>query len=178
MAFPRPRRLILSGTSAGGFGAQLNYEKFARAFPALDVDLVADGAQLVNPAGGRVTEWVEAWRIDIPEDCEGCDEDFTRYLEYLFRRYPRASFGLLASMRDATLTPFFNYGLDVESYRDATSNVLDLYDRSNGGAYLVRRGARHGYLERVRDLERRENDASFAWLRRFSAGERPRQRPR
>lgn len=176
-AFPGLRRVVLAGTSAGGFGAQLNYEKFANAFPDLDVDLIADGAQLVNPAGGLVTDWVNTWGIEIPSDCEGCSEDFPRYLEYLFDRYPRAGFGLLASMRDATLTPFFNYGVNAQAYRNATSDVLDLYDRSAGGAYLVRSGVRHGYLEKVANLDRRENAASFAWLRRVLEGERPRQRP-
>jgi hypothetical protein len=176
-AFPDTGRVVLAGTSAGGFGAQLNYEKFASAFPDQPVDLVADGAQLVNPAGGLVTEWVNAWGIEIPSDCEGCSEDFPRYLEYLFRRYPRAGFGLLASMRDATLTPFFNYGVNAQAYRDATADVLDLYDRSAGGAYFARAGVRHGYLEKVANLDRRANAESFAWLKRVLEGERPRRRP-
>lgn len=176
--YPGLRRLVVVGTSAGGFGAQLNFPRFVAAFPAARIDVVADSAQLINPQGGLTAEWVANWGIELPPACAGCGTDFPKYLDYLTATYPAARFGLLASMRDATLTPFFNFGINVQAFRDRTSELLtDRYEPRGNARYLARSGIRHGYLNNVKVVRSRENVATFEWLNAFASGTARNRRP-
>ncbi len=175
--FPQVRRIVLVGSSAGGFGAQLNFPKFVASFPNVTVDVIADSAQLVNPSGTLVTEWGAAWGLTVPASCIGCATDFPRYLEHLLATSPSSRFALLASMRDSTLTPFFNYGLNVQAFNDATASVLDRYDRSSNGTYFARPGLRHTYLEFVTQLSSGEDATTFDWVSGFLVGVTDRRRP-
>ncbi|MDX2009627.1 MAG: pectin acetylesterase-family hydrolase [Myxococcaceae bacterium] len=175
--FPGVRRVVLVGSSAGGFGAQLNAPKFAASFPGANLFVLGDSAQLVNPVGGLVSQWVTAWCVSVPPACSGCAADFPRYLDFLLRSYPAARFGLLASTRDATLTPFFNYGLDVQAFDAATRQLLDRYDGSASGSYLARGGVRHTWLEFVTRLSSADDVATFDWVTAFLTGAVDRRRP-
>ncbi|MCA2981313.1 MAG: hypothetical protein INH41_26485 [Myxococcaceae bacterium] len=175
--FPSARRLVLVGSSAGGFGAQLNAPKFVAAFPAARVDVLADSAQLVNPAGPRLAEWVAAWGVQVPAACAGCANDFPRFLDHLLATYPGARFGLLASMQDTTLTPFFNYGLDVLGFATATSGVLARYDGTTNGTYFARTSPRHTWLEFVTRVSGNDDTATFDWVQGFLRGDLDRRRP-
>jgi hypothetical protein len=80
-------------------------------------------------------------------------------------------------MRDSTLTPFFNYGLNVQAFNDATASVLDRYDRSPNGTYFARPGLRHTYLEFVTQLTSGEDATTFDWVSGFLVGVTDRRRP-
>jgi hypothetical protein len=175
--FGAVRRVVLVGSSAGGFGAQLNAPKFAAAFPASELVVLADSAQLVNPAGGLVSQWVSAWGVSVPPACQGCATDFPRYLDFLLTSSPGVRVGLLASTRDATLTPFFNYGVDVQAFDLATRQLLDRYDRSANGSYFARGGVRHTWLEFVTRVSGADDVATFDWVTAFLAGAVDRRRP-
>ena len=53
--FPGARRIYVTGSSAGGYAAQLSYPRFAAAFPQPELHLLADSAQAVQPLGGNTT---------------------------------------------------------------------------------------------------------------------------
>lgn len=58
---PRPEgRVFVVGTSAGGYGAQLNAERFAAAFPNNEVHVMADSAPMVA-LDEKLTGWGEVW---------------------------------------------------------------------------------------------------------------------
>jgi hypothetical protein len=176
--FPGLRRIIAVGTSAGGFGAQLNYPRLAAAFPGVRIDVIADSGQLIAPRGGLTTEWAQSWGLVIPSDCTGCLESFPRYVGYLAQRYPGSRFGLFASLRDAVLTPFFGFGVNVQAFRDDTADLLvRYYDPAPNARYYARSGVRHGYLSQVREVRSRENTASFEFLRALVAGTAVSKRP-
>jgi hypothetical protein len=175
--FTAPRRVVVAGSSAGGFGAQLNFPAFAAAFPTAAHTVIADSAQLVNPVGGLVDEWVTSWGVAVPPACVGCQRDFPRYLTFVLQTYPQARFGLLASMRDVTLTPFFGFGINVQGYADASSSVLDQYESAPNGSFYARAGARHTWLEGVRDVTRGDDAFSIDWVSEFIGGAVDRRRP-
>jgi hypothetical protein len=175
---PRLRRVYLVGTSAGGFGAQLNFPRFAGAFQGVRVDVIADSAQLINPLGGLISEWVNNWGLEVPSSCVGCVNDFQRYVGFLLSQNPQSRFGLLASFRDSVLTPFFGYGINFEGYRSATVALLDTqYNQFSNGSYLARSGLRHGYLDNLRQVTTRTNNSTFEWVTQFLAGTAPNRRP-
>ncbi len=126
--FPGARRIFLVGSSAGGFGAQLNYEAVAAAFPEAEVHLLADGAQLVQPQvvpepGPQLWDaWKAAWHTPLPAACTGCASDPQALVTYLAETNPDRRFGLLASMQDVTLRRYFGY--DGAGFSAATATLL------------------------------------------------------
>lgn len=176
--YPNTSRIIIVGTSAGGFGAQLNYPRFVAAFPNAQIDVIADGAQLVNPRGGLVSTWVNTWGIELPMDCPSCAQNFPDYVDYLTQKYPSGRFGLIGSMRDTTLTPFFNFGVNIQAFRNETADLLvNSYDPNPNARYFVRSGLRHGYLNNVVRVTSRRNKQTFEWLNDFVDGVAVNKRP-
>jgi fermentation-respiration switch protein FrsA (DUF1100 family) len=59
-----PRRVVVSGSSAGGYGATLNYDLFRRAYPQAQMTLVDDSGPLLVgdgvPADERAAWWSDA----------------------------------------------------------------------------------------------------------------------
>ncbi|MBL8923589.1 MAG: hypothetical protein JNJ54_32340 [Myxococcaceae bacterium] len=121
--FPGPRRIWLTGTSAGGYGVQLNYHRFAAAFPQAEVHGLADSAQMINPNQAQLlSDWLSAWNVAEPPGCTGCIQDFNRVPAWLSTTYPNRRFGLLAYTRDNVLSGFFQM-TDME-FQTATNGLL------------------------------------------------------
>jgi hypothetical protein len=176
--YPNLRRLIVVGTSAGGFGAQLNYQRFVDALPGARIDVVADSAQLIHPVGSLAGEWARNWGLVVPQDCSSCLDNYPDYVGYLLRKYPAAHFGLFASLRDIVLTPFFNFGINFGAFRGETAElIVNQYDDNDNARYFARSGVRHGYLSDVRGVTSRENKATFSFLNAFVAGTAENRRP-
>jgi Pectinacetylesterase len=176
--YPNLRRLIVAGTSAGGFGAQLNFPRFAAAFPNAKLDVVVDSAQMLTPQGSLAQEFAGNWGVTVPSDCTGCLQNYPSYVSYLLQKNPRSNFALFASMRDAVLTPFLGFGINVQAFRDETATLLvTRYDPQSNGRYIARRWFRHGYLEGVKQITSNENKVSFEFLTAFLAGTAVNKRP-
>ncbi|MCA2977715.1 MAG: hypothetical protein INH37_05480, partial [Myxococcaceae bacterium] len=122
VTFPGARRVFVAGVSAGGYGVQFNYFRFAEAFPQAEVHALADSAQLVNPGGTRLSEFMSAWGTVEPTGCTGCTGDFTRVPPWLASTWPNRRFALLAFSRDNVLAPFF--GLDQPAFEQATTALV------------------------------------------------------
>jgi hypothetical protein len=123
--FPGARRVFLVGSSAGGYGAQLEYEAVAAAFPEAEVHLLADGAQLVTPADGLWDVWKAAWHTPLPAACTGCATEPGALVGHLAASHPDRRFGLLASMQDDVLRGYFGYAADPAGFSAATQALLD-----------------------------------------------------
>jgi len=115
------RRVLVTGVSAGGFGAALNYDQIATAFgPAVDVSLVDDSGppladDLLPPCLQRT--WRTLWNLDatLPADCAACRGQadgggISNLLDHLARKYPTRRLGLVSSMGDSTIRNFFSWG--------------------------------------------------------------------
>ncbi len=145
--FPNATRIFLTGSSAGGFGAQLNFERFAAAFPNAEIHVLADSAQMVNPSGSLLATWQASWNLLLPEDCIDCYTDFTLFPEYLATTYTDRRFGLTAYTRDGTLTGFFGYTTNAAAYEQATLGLLaDRYDPHPNAHYFLLEGNQHTML--------------------------------
>jgi hypothetical protein len=143
--FPDARRVFLSGSSAGAFGAQLNYERVAATWPGAEVHVLADCGQMITPGGTILADWLAAWNFSIPQDCAGCATDFGKFPKYLHGKYPNRRFGLLAYTQDQTLRTFF--GLDATSFQTATLGLAaSAYDPTANSKYFVLAGQSHVML--------------------------------
>jgi hypothetical protein len=110
--FPSPPRVVVSGASAGGFGALFSYDEVRERWPAARGYLVDDSGP--PPAGFDLepalrTAWTLAWNLDetLPAACAGCADDFSAILPFLAARYPDDRLALLSTTQDAVMRGFF-----------------------------------------------------------------------
>ncbi len=107
-------RVVLAGTSAGGFGAIANYENVKQFFSA-PVDVINDAAPPMSNqfVGGCLQDnWRTTWNLDqtVLKDCGAAcatDNFLADYLESLLTKYPEANFSYVGSTADTTIRLFF-----------------------------------------------------------------------
>jgi hypothetical protein len=120
--FPGARRVYVTGSSAGGYAAQLNYPRFAEAFPSAEVHALADSAQAVQPDNGSYPLWLAAWRPILPPGCTSCSTDLTSLPAWLAASFPTRRFALTAWMQDGVLSTYFGY--TAAGMKAATQSLL------------------------------------------------------
>jgi hypothetical protein len=107
-----PARVVVSGSSAGGYGAALTYDLARKTFPKARMYLVDDAGPLLEgnavPAEER-TAWILAWNIGglIDDLCAGCRSDFSLAHKTLTTRFPNDRMALLSSLQDVTIRTYF-----------------------------------------------------------------------
>lgn len=129
--FDDVERVFVAGSSAGGYGAQLNLHKFRAAFPDAETHVLSDCGPLVQPYGGRMGEMNAAWDLQSPEGCADCGTDLPKWFDHLRETSSGSRVGLLAYDADQTIHLFFGYPLG-DSYQTAFTTFAD--DRFGGDA--------------------------------------------
>jgi hypothetical protein len=113
---PAPARLVVSGASAGGFGALLAHDALRGRWPEAKGYLVDDsGPPLV---GGDFSPalraaWAVAWRLDeavVPLCGEECLLDLSLTIPAIARRWPADRLALLSTTRDEVIRAFVGLG--------------------------------------------------------------------
>ena len=117
--FPDVTEVLLTGVSAGGFGAAYNYDRVAQAFCPRAVHLVDDsGPPMADAylAPCLQQRWRDLWGIDatLPADCADCSlpggGGIVNYTTYIGAKYTNSRLGLVSSDRDNVITAFYGYG--------------------------------------------------------------------
>jgi hypothetical protein len=110
-SFPSPRKLVVAGSSAGGFGALANYAAFRWYFPDAQGYLVDDsGPPLVGgdlPSGMR-DAWYNAWHLGASLDlfCVECRDDMSAAIPALAQMHRGDRLALVSHARDLTMSTF------------------------------------------------------------------------
>src|SRR5512143_506258 len=113
------RRVILAGSSAGGFGALMNYDRTQAAFGTTPVHLLDDSGPPLNdmyltPCLQQMFR--DSWNLDaaLPAGCTACNQADGGGLEnavgYLADAHPDRRLALVTSTRDGTIRSFYGYG--------------------------------------------------------------------
>jgi hypothetical protein len=111
-----PSEVVVSGASAGGFGALLAHDALRRRWPEARGALVDDsGPPLV---GGDFSPairaaWAVAWRLDeavLPVCGEACLADLSEIVPALAARWPDDRLALLSSTQDEVIRSFVGLG--------------------------------------------------------------------
>ena len=110
--------VVLTGSSAGGFGVYVNYDQVAQAFGSVKVTGMADGAPIfddnaiVPDCGLQLLELL--WGMRLPDDYDTYVDsgDHTQHRvtaidKYLASKYPTRQFGLLSHTEDAVIRGFY-----------------------------------------------------------------------
>jgi hypothetical protein len=132
--FPNLSQVLLTGISAGGFGAAANYVQVSRAFGSTPVTLLDDsGPAMEAPyfASCLATSTIGLWSLaetslaDCGSDCDGGADPskvFLQYAQHLGKAYPQRSLALIESTADATISQFFGFGQD--NCANQTNNTI------------------------------------------------------
>ncbi|HEX9289944.1 MAG TPA: pectin acetylesterase-family hydrolase [Anaeromyxobacteraceae bacterium] len=108
--FPSPGKLVVSGSSAGGFGALVNYDTFRTYWPTGQLSLVDDSGPPLPGAQvkAQLDTFDPSWKLYQLLDtfCTECRTDITKGLTSLARRHPADRMSLLSWETD-TVIPFF-----------------------------------------------------------------------
>jgi hypothetical protein len=109
--FPSPRRLVVAGSSAGGFGALVSYAALRWYWPDARGYLIDDsGPALVGgdfPAVLR-SAFYASWSLGEALDpvCAGCRSDLSAAFSALSVRYPADRIAFLSHLRDPVMSAF------------------------------------------------------------------------
>jgi hypothetical protein len=152
---PAVRRIWLMGSSAGGFGATLNFDRVASAFPGADVALLSDSGPFLPSQ--HAPQMISEWKMPLPPSCTACSGDggLPAYFDDLVARHGSARMALLSSDRDRVISFYFFTDLDVVSllwpyptpYEDAfnaaLTHLMDDDDTRPNAHYFVIEGETH-----------------------------------
>ncbi len=168
--FPDVDQVLLTGSSAGGFGSAVSYERVAKAFCPRPVMLIDDAGPIMSDdylAPCLQARLRSVWNFDqaLPVGCPGCDDPQTHggivnALPYLIRQYPQARFGLVSALQDEVIRTFMSFGenkcasidgfppgYDGTKFQNGLANLRDMYLKPTNLAstYYVS-GTQHTFL--------------------------------
>lgn len=119
-------QILVTGSSAGGFGTLANYEQVAQRFPAASVTLLDDAGPLV-PSDSVLTPglqqlWISLWNLDETYPGPGLEapSDLETVYQYYADTYD-ANFGLASYEEDETIRFFYSFGLAAQDPECAVS---------------------------------------------------------
>ncbi len=166
---PQPNTVWLIGSSAGGYGAQLNMQPVVNAFAhPPQVHVLADSSPLVTPADARWTAWKSQWHMRMPTPCNNCDTRFGAVIDALASQYAGSRIGLLEYAQDATIAQYFGFdGPTLSMQLDAL--VRQSYQRDNTHSFIAP-GNAHVMLGNVATQKSADGTALSTWLTAWILG--------
>jgi hypothetical protein len=164
--FKGTTRVLLTGSSAGGFGAAGNYGQAVREFPGVPVNLVDDSGPLLRSpvlATCLQSQWRTLWSLDktvVAEcgaDCQGQSDVLIQISKHWAKANSNFAQGLISSTADTVIRQMIGFGeANCTSYQSVSADafatgVLDLRSQhaaySNFGVYAVP-GSTHTFVEK------------------------------
>ncbi len=192
-SLPMPETVLLTGSSAGGFGAALNAAPTATAYGD-DVHLV-----VLDDSGPPMSSAVmppclqdvfrQTWNLDatVLADCPGCDpHDFARdLLDNVVAAHPNVDFGLYSTTGDLVIRTYMGFGwgfgqhdncggvptaVPGSAFQDDLLQVRDAYAADISTFY--RYGLDHTVLRPAFSTTSVDGTSLAQWLGDVLAGER------
>eukprot|EP01013_Petalomonas_cantuscygni_P038168 TRINITY_DN69211_c0_g1_i1.p2 TRINITY_DN69211_c0_g1~~TRINITY_DN69211_c0_g1_i1.p2 ORF type:complete len:353 (+),score=54.38 TRINITY_DN69211_c0_g1_i1:41-1099(+) len=117
--WPTLDRIVLTGESAGGFGAGASFDFVRSYYPSNDTvgALVDDSGPVLDDEAISVClqqEWRTNWDVNasLPAGCPcvGSGGNMVAAWDYISKRWPRDAYGLISSVDDAVISTFFSFG--------------------------------------------------------------------
>ncbi|HRI64487.1 MAG TPA: pectin acetylesterase-family hydrolase, partial [Polyangium sp.] len=117
--FPDVTQILLTGESAGGFGAFYNYDRIAQAFCPRPVDLIDDsgppmGDTYMTPCLQQRWRTLYNFNATLPPDCVDCampnGGGLVNTWKLLGQKYINRKLGLVSSDKDNTISTFYGFG--------------------------------------------------------------------
>jgi hypothetical protein len=130
--FPNLDQVILTGSSAGGLGAGLNYGLVQDSFGSVPVTVIDDsfppfpGSDYITACLQTINRGLWGLAASIPSDCVECTNSdgsgLPNIVPYWHHKYPKAKFGIVSSIHDQIIRLFLAAGMNNCS--DTDPNLL------------------------------------------------------
>ncbi len=135
--FPEVSRVVLSGSSAGGFGAGGNAQRVQEAFGAIPVVVLNDSGppmptDAVSPCLQR--QWRETWNLDATvlkdcgENCPNADEFLFDLARHQMSFSEDTAGGFFSFTADRTIRAFFGFGQNECVLRGIPDTPPELFE--------------------------------------------------
>jgi hypothetical protein len=147
--FAGSSRVVLAGTSAGGFGAILNAHRTQLAFGSVRVDTIDDaGPWLYNPYLPETLEQKlrTAWGLaqTLPASCAGCANELGAIYGFAASAHPGSRFALLTHSQDDVVKSYM--GLDDAGFAAGLTELQQSFAPHDNLHYFEHAGSGHGLL--------------------------------
>jgi hypothetical protein len=118
---------VVTGSSAGSFGAALNLSMIQDAFGDTPVTVIGDSGVPFDDQymfTCMQKRWRDTWGLALPPDCTECKQanggGLIGLADFLMRKHPKAKLAIISSMQDEVMRLFFSVGLkDCAAYETA-----------------------------------------------------------
>ncbi|MBC7173020.1 MAG: hypothetical protein H5U40_11350, partial [Polyangiaceae bacterium] len=165
-------RVWLTGSSAGAFGAQLNWFQASERFGDVRVDVISDSGQPVMPDPETWQTWLDTWGLVLPEGCTNCEDNISNILRYGAETIlaDGARYGLIAYDKDIIISGFI--GISISEHEAGVHEVLDRlddpsYPNSDRADYFAKDGYFHTtFLSGITTVDS-EGVLLWEWLTQF-----------
>lgn len=131
--FKDTTEVLLTGVSAGGFGAFYNYDRVAQAFCPTPVQLVDDSGPpmsdtVMPPCLQQRWRTLYGFNTTLPKDCVDCalpnGGGLANTWKLLGQKYPDRQLGLISSDKDGTIAQFYGFGKNNCAQIDGFATAL------------------------------------------------------
>jgi hypothetical protein len=169
LTFPNADRVLLTGISAGGFGAGMNWDRVARAFPRARVDMLDDSGPPMSPPATRFAQMRTAWNFQVPSECTACQTDLSEIITYYRTRFPSpARMAFLSYTRDSTITNYF--GVQATQFEmDLNAMLARVFDPAPNFKYFIVAGTSHTMLLNAGTVTGPGGVTLINWLNAFDS---------
>lgn len=141
-AGPAPKKIFVTGASAGGYGAMINMPWIEDAFPGAQLNVLADASQgITTPAWDAIRD--SAWNFQLAPWVvagEPTPVASSRIIELNINRYPNVSFGQYTTDWDTVQILFYDLMVDPFAPTPAICTDWNYRMRNNLAIY---QGARN-----------------------------------
>lgn len=160
-------RIILAGSSAGGFGAALNWEAVQTAFgDKVIVDLLDDSGHPIDPIPSRWQEW-KLWKPHFPPTCSDCDQGVSKILDHYEKTIlaKGRKMALLTYERDSTIRTFMGYlDLSGDLFKAEHDKLLKRMDTLQNARYFGMIGQKHVMLSNPESITSSGGVPLVSWI--------------
>lgn len=169
--FPNAAKVVLSGSSAGGFGTVFNYDAVHAEWPTSRVYMLDDSGPLLPGAAiapALRDAWVAAWGhgARIEALCgAACLDDYALGYGALSDRWPNERFALLSSLQDQTIRSYLQ--LTPQAFQTALlAAATDAIEPTDNFEYFFVPGSSHTMLGAPEQYTS-SGTSLYTWLRQF-----------
>ncbi len=171
--------VVLTGSSAGGFGAMYNWLRTQEAFDAIEVTLLDDSGPplsdtYITPCFQALVGDLWGWNETLPGGCTECSKAVSNVMPYYLSAFPNHRFSLMTYTQDSTIRLFFGFGrnncmpeipnIPAPAFEEAVNEVRDVLEGYDNFALWTAAGSAHTFLIRG-DLEQTIEDVKLSdWL--------------
>ncbi len=165
--FINPDKILVSGSSAGGYGTFMGYFVTRTQYPFTTLQVINDsGVGLFNPKQAQLFQTIlQVWNIKeiIPPDCPKCDQQMTYLADWALNRDPNENFGFFSYYTDAIIGGVFLQmnGTDFKNLLLSVTNEIHNAHPGHFKRYFIN-GSSHTILELPTYYSTQINGAYFS----------------